>query len=502
MKIIYIPLDERPCNRVYPQQIAGLGNQVELITPSIALLGAKKQPADCEALWQFLDNNAADADAMVLSVEMLFYGGLLPSRIHYLSTADVAESVARLRGLRSKAPQLKIYASNLIMRTPQYNSSDEEPDYYADYGQALFRRAFLRNKKDRLGLSQEEQEELQGIHIPQAFIDDYETRRAFNLNVNKLIIDLVAEGIIDFLSIPQDDSAPFGYTALDQQAVVKHIADARLAQKVHMYPGADEVGASLIARAYNQLRGERPSIYPLYASALGPQLVPLYEDRPIHESVKAHIRVTGSLVAETATAADIVLAVNTPGQVMQEAPQQGERDITYASFRNVAVFCEQIAALLAAGKCVAVADSAYANGGDLELIRFLDEMGLLDKISGYMGWNTNCNTLGTVIATAIFARQDSDAYKIKQHIYLHLLEDVCYQAVVRKQVTEQILPNYGLNYFDVKAHEETIATIISEQIFAVYHDLISDSLKEFSDQKIKVYMPWQRMFEIGLDIVI
>lgn len=105
------------------------------------------------------------------------------------------------------------------MRTPKYNSSDEEPDYYEVYGERIFRFGWLSDKANRENLMESEQQELEALQkeLPQEVISDYETRRHFNVNANLTNIQLVKEGIIDFLSIPQDDSAPYGYTAIDQK---------------------------------------------------------------------------------------------------------------------------------------------------------------------------------------------------------------------------------------------------------------------------------------------
>ena len=45
MKIVYIPLDERPCNYAFAQQIAK-GSPIELAVPAMDLLGSKKTPTD------------------------------------------------------------------------------------------------------------------------------------------------------------------------------------------------------------------------------------------------------------------------------------------------------------------------------------------------------------------------------------------------------------------------------------------------------------------------
>ncbi len=41
-------------------------------------------------------------------------------------------------------------------------------------------------------------------------------------------IRLVEAGVIDFLAIPQDDSAPYGYTAINQQKIYGAIAEKKI----------------------------------------------------------------------------------------------------------------------------------------------------------------------------------------------------------------------------------------------------------------------------------
>ncbi|MGL4522544.1 MAG: DUF4127 family protein [Bacilli bacterium] len=260
--IIYIPLDERPCNYLYPQAMLNVRDDYALITPPTEMLGKKKESADVDALWDFVETRAPKAEAMIFSVEMMFYGGLLPSRLHTLSDEQIQVFFNRLKALKCSNPNLKIYCSNLIMRTPKYNSADEEPAYYEEFGERIFKRAYFLDKKERGGLTEEEASALATYEkeIPAAHIEDYETRRVFNHNVTTEILDLLKAGVIDFLAIPQDDSAEFGYTALDQKKVVEKITERRLLRDVHMYPGADEVGASLLARALNKSENKRPNM--------------------------------------------------------------------------------------------------------------------------------------------------------------------------------------------------------------------------------------------------
>ena len=133
---------------------------------------------------QFIDENIEGCDNCIISIDMIVYGGLIPSRLHYLSETDALQRLELIKYLKQLKPQIKIYAYHCIMRAPSYNSSEEEPDYYENYGFALFRRKYLLDLKKRHGLNQKEKDELLGIDIPQEIITDYEQRRLLNTKIN------------------------------------------------------------------------------------------------------------------------------------------------------------------------------------------------------------------------------------------------------------------------------------------------------------------------------
>jgi len=264
-----------------------------------------------------------------------------------------------------------------------------------------------------------------------------------------------------------------------------------------MYPGADEVGATLLARAYNEFKKQSPKIFPIWSSTLGPQLVPMYEDRPFAESLKAHVLASGCQLTSNEEEADLILAYNTPGRVIQESWDQHKKDITYTSYRNMLTFVDQITSYVQSGKNIIVADSAYANGGDLELITLLDEEKILDRILSYKGWNTNCNTLGTTICQGVVAINGKEDI-IKENIIYHLLDDYFYQAEIRMQMTADFLPEKGLTYFDLKQEEDEVNKERNKRMIYRYKETILHTFKDMELQEIQTFAPWNRMFECGL----
>ncbi|MEG0615017.1 MAG: DUF4127 family protein, partial [Oscillospiraceae bacterium] len=246
-KIVLLPLDERPCNFNFPYEIFN-GKTFNIVRPK--KLGAKKIPADFDEIKSFLFEECKDADGLVLSVDTLLYGGLIPSRLHHFSEEEIEKRLDLIRELKRENPTLIVFGFQCIMRCPKYSSSDEEPDYYEICGEEIHKIGAILHKK-QLGISDENDlENLYKIAKPE-FLNDYTERRKFNLNFNLKTLSLVKEKVIDFLVIPQDDSAKYGFTALDQIAVREKISAELLQTDVLIYPGADEVAMTLLAKFAN-----------------------------------------------------------------------------------------------------------------------------------------------------------------------------------------------------------------------------------------------------------
>lgn len=497
MKILYIPLDERPCNYKFPQLNADDLQNVEVITPPLDFLGHKREPANRIQLWNFIEKELPQVDYAVISLDMLLYGGLIPSRLHNKDEQEIETYFNKIYSLKTINEKCKIFGFQCIMRSPSYNSSEEEPEYYQKYGIALHRSSYLKDKKERIGLTIVEEEELAAYEIPEVVLKDYSSRVLFNRQYNIRSLELIKNGTLDFLVIPQDDSSPFGYTALSQKEVLSKIAQYGVEDQVRVYPGADEVGCSLVTRAFLEFNHSNLKIFPFFAATLGPQIIPLYEDRPMNESLKSHIEVCGLSWAETAQEADLILGYNCPGEKMEEAFEQYNKDVTYTSYRNLRSFVDRIENFIVLGKSVAICDSAFSNGGDLELFRYLERRQLLDSIRGYAGWNTNCNSLGTTLSALVFNHFKTREDSFKQVSY-RLIEDVLYQSDIRQQVIQDYLPLYDMSYFVLNGKEQQVSDEIIRRLNGIIHEV--SVFKEHSIELHNGNLPWKRMFELDFDM--
>lgn len=497
--VLYIPLDERPCNANFVPLIAK-GTEYNLITPYEAISGNKKVPANIDEIWAWMFHNIDKFDIAILSIDMLIYGGIVPSRLHYIPLEKSIERLDNLRKLKKIKPTLKIFAFNLIMRCPSYSNSDEEPDYYEDYGSKIFMHGVLTHKTTLNLINKDEEDELAQIKklLPIDTLNDYISRRKLNMKINKATIDLVNENVLDFLVIPQDDSAPYGFTSIDQQELREYIHTNRLDFKVYMYPGADEVGLTLFARLINMDKNLKPCVYTRFSSTKGPFIIPLYEDRMLFETIKYHILCAGGIPVDSMACADIVLMVNSPAEKMYEAWEQNNPNAAHNLNKNLVEFIEYMDYVINVKKLpCALADVNYSNGGDLELIDNLANKDLLFKVASYAGWNTNANTLGTTICQSLIYNIYGKTKDHLNFLALRYVEDVGYCSYVRKFITDSFLPQLNMSYFMVDGKNGKVATMVQKELQNFADERLTDT--KYGINILNNYMPWSRMFEVGIE---
>jgi len=570
MKILLLPLDERPCNAAFPGRLFP-ADKVQILLPR--KLGHKKKPADFSVLSDFLFEKAKDADALLLSLDMLLYGGLIPSRLHHLKTETLFSRLHLIRELKEKYPALPIYAFATVMRCPAYSSDDEEPDYYERFGSAIHARGASMHRA-LAGLSSPETKPVSASDLPspagltsaasnppspaellpaafgkgeigasfsfapainpsaepasasslddgdsqdpepclssdfETCLEDYLARRALNKQLSLQALELVKEGILESIVFPQDDSMRFGFPAMDQEEIRRRILTLGLTEKAMMYPGSDEIALTLLCRLLLKHHGLLPKVYVKYLTDGARSLIPLYEGLPLSATTSYQLHAAGCVTADTCAEAGIGLLETAASGPMEEAWSQPSRSPSYFAERNFPEMLSFIKRMRGAGKVVTVADNAYANGGDLDLIRILDADDLLLDLQGYAGWNTNANTMGCAIAmgvcTFLYGEQglfpDPAAEAQRRNFLIsRYLEDACYQADVRQCVTKKI-PPLGFDYFFTGEEEGEVRDLILAEL----QIRIKTELSSLADriQIRRLTLPWKRMFEIDLEALL
>ncbi len=492
-RIVLLPLDERPCNYTFPRIMPRAG--FELIEPPKALMGLKKRPADRDKLAQWLLGEGRTADAVILSLDTLVYGGLIPSRLHHETEEALSARAALVGQLKAQNPSCKIYAFQTIMRCPFYSLSEEEPDYYAQCGAAIHLFGKYTHKQQLGILSAEEERDFARVkaEIPQEALRDYTERRAVNLRVLFRTLELVKEGVIDSFVVPQDDSAPYGFTALDQREVKTRIRELGLLLKVPVYPAADDTGMTMLCRAVNELNGVTPKIYVYYASAKGPFVTPSFEDRSIDATVKNQILAAGCRRVYSLPECDILLAVNIGSEMMYLASEE-QMNEAYQIERSLPEYIDCIKYALSEGKLAAVADVAYPTQNDLELFKLLYDEGLAFKIHAYAGWNTSSNTLGTVICESCLFFLGKDVRGNRDFLLHRYYDDVGYCSHTRFWTDTHPVPENGCTVFVMDGERGKCVAAAKEELLRYMKEnfpLIAEKVKD-----VDMSSPWNRTFEM------
>ncbi len=503
-RIALVPLDERPVNIDLPKGIADIAG-AELVLPPAALLSDIRRPGDADAIGIWLEENAAHIDAIIVSIDMLAYGGLIASRTSQDELIVAANRIESLRSLHAKYPDLPIAAVNLVMRATNSYNPQEEPDYWSDYGKefhhlgALHHRDFLAGfdeagddgvGKDLLALR---------AKLPPKFLADFELRRLRNHQINLATLGLAAENIINPLLITADDTATHAAGSVEQVWLGQWMKVLPTGGEVLMYPGADEVAAILVARQIAQLAGKTASFAVACADENGLGRVAKYENSPVKVAISRQIRACGAREMPIEEAAQVLVI---------HAPEANQRDFVHdnVSFGEddrhaSARTADLIARLIADGRSIALADLRYANGGDPVLVEMLIERGLASKLAAYGGWNTAGNTLGSVIAAAAAAQIGGetgmrDDTAVHEMLVRRLVEDCAYQSMARPDLDRRLDADYGTRKYANPEVEAGFAAEMSEALNGFLSRLDTGTRRTVEN----VSFPWHRSFEINFTL--
>ena len=130
MRVAFLPIDNRPVCYTLPKLIAQTDDGIEFFIPERGLLGGLTKNADIEGLFDWM-RGLPELDAMVLSLDTIAYGGLIPSRRCPETFEQIKARVEKLKEILIEK-KCKIYAFSSIMRISNNNYNIEEKEYWAE----------------------------------------------------------------------------------------------------------------------------------------------------------------------------------------------------------------------------------------------------------------------------------------------------------------------------------------------------------------------------------
>ena len=446
MRIAFIPIDNRPVCYSLAQMIANIDSNIEFSIPPREYLGDLTKSADTNNLFKWLEALPTQ-DALILSLDTLAYGGLIPSRRCPESFEQIKEKIERLKKILIEKNS-KIFAFSSIMRISNNNYNEEEKEYWSKWGKKIFDYSYQSHKTGC--------ESCIANIIPSEILDDYLKTRKRNFEINKLYLQWQKEGLFDTLIFSKDDCAEYGFNVQEAQALEKLGATTKT--------GADEIPLTLFARAITG----NIKICPIFLEPDYKNLISNYEDISIENSVKNQIELANCSVCE-AENADILLYIN------NFKKQQGEIVMNIMTENYNRKFSTP-------DKPYMIADVRFANGADNNFVSELFKNEIQDKnFFGYSGWNTSANTLGSLICAAkvkFFAKNYKEqAFKNLQTV--RFLDDWAYQANIRQKLKT---PDVKILSEEMEYFQKQIDNILKTKINANYS------------------YPWNRLFEVEIGI--
>lgn len=439
MKILFLPIDNRPVCYSLPKDIALQDSSIELFLPPREALGSLVKNADIEALFNWL-KSCPKPDAIILSLDTIAYGGLIPSR---RSKDSFEEIKVRLNVLKQilKTTEAKVYAFSSIMRISNNNCNEEEKEYWKDYGKKIFEYSYSGGKQKN--------------DIPNEILEDYLFTRKRNFEINKIYLEWQKEGIFNTLIYSKDDCAEKGFNVNEAKELES------IGGKVKT--GADEIPLSLLSRAIEK----NITVFVEYSEPQCKDLISNYEDVSIEKSVLGQLELGGFKVTTAREKADIILYVNNFVEKQGELVMGWETGGKYKGN------------FVPPNKPYCVADVRYANGADNSFVEQLLPQINLDNFCGYAAWNTSANTLGSLLA-GVKVRFNAEKYNEEAYKKLQLirfLDDWAYQANVRGNISEPCDISELMRPF-----EEKMLKVLNYE----------------KRHQIEYIYPWNRKFEVEI----
>lgn len=503
--IALLPLDSRPPCTQFVEQLAHIAG-IRVLLPEPELLDKYKKPADKKALRSWLSTVSKEADAAIISTDMLIHGSLVASRLSTGTTEDTENVLSLLKAIHQENPSVKLYVFNIIPRLIIGDSPEN-----AVYQKDMLAYSMLKDQVDTFG-NIEDTKKLAALEekIPAKIIKRYFSLYEQNAKLNQDLTNMTEQGILSGLIIGQDDSQPFGLPNINktrlQHALLQKPA---LTDKVFITRGTDEVALTLLGHIVNQAADYQPRIFVTYSTPEAPQIIMPFMPGTVAKTVQEKISIAGGIQVDDPRQADFVLYVHV-GTAKNNAARKEAAD--------------KVKNLISQGYKVALVDlTENFKSSETLLPLLITDNTNIARLIAYAGWNTTSNSIGTAVTQgSIFTRSvlspnsTPELLGIYQHnlefLTARFLDDLYYQKEFFPIINEQ-LARLRIDPNNLGAEYDETNQKIDELMFCKARWLFRKSLNNqpitvetglgskklvITDLHVTTNLPWQRTFEIRL----
>lgn len=487
--IAFVPIDDRPVTYQLPVMLGRIAG-IPVDAPPPALLGRFLEAGRSDPIIRWLNRETADRrpGAFVISTDMLAYGGLIASRVPGPTYYDAYSRLREIAHLRERSPRAWIGAFGTIMRLAP-TGIPAGTSFFAPYPVWSYLQEYA-NLHDPLLPSETTRAAQLRELIGPATLDAYLATRSRDLAVDRLLLKLTSAGAIDRLVLGQDDAGPVGLHVPDVALLKTELAAASLEDRVSIEPGADELGAALVAHALARAAQWQPRISVRYSTPGGAGYQDPIEYAPIATAIDALVGVCGGVRDDDRP--EIALYVRVPGTTTEQD----------------AAFTAAMSADRAAGRSVALADLSYLGSYEQQaaFARNILASGLASRLDAYSSWNTNANTVGTALAEAIAAGagrrlHSYDALAHREFTFVMFLDDYAFHDEVRPDLNATLAAQ---GIVDHSLLESGVAATLAQRDDALLWSYALAILPQLDPgyhiAAMKTGLPWSRTFETEIDV--
>ena len=482
-------MDDRPVTSELPVMLGRIAG-IRIEAPPRNLIGSFLDPGRSDDLIAWLNREAErkQSDAFVVSTDMLAYGGLTASRVPGPSYADAVFRLRALAQLRLQNPGAWIGAFGTIMRLAPTGIPAGTP-FFAAYPIWPYLQQYANLHDPPSPAEAASAQHLREL-IGEPALDEYLATRARDLAVDRLLLQMTANGVIDRLVLGQDDAGPAGLHVREVALLQSELTNASLSNRASIEPGADELGMALVAHAIARAATWTPRIAVRYSTPEGALYQDPIEYAPISAAIDALIEVCGGVRDDSQS--EIALYIRVPGTTSSEDDSlisEMENDIDQ-------------------GRSVAFADLSYLTSykDQAAFAQRLLTSGLASRLDSYASWNTNANTVGTALAEAIAAGAGRrlhtyDALAHRTFTFVRFVDDYAYHDEVRPQLNATLAAQ-GITDHTLLA-PATAASIAQLDRSLLWNDavtILSQLDPNYHVAAISIGLPWNRTFETTIDV--
>jgi len=499
-RIILVPLDNRPAAGQFAQMIGDIdGAQIQM--PPYQLLGRFTSPGNPEAILAWLKSqDMSDVSAIIVSADMIAYGGLIASRAPDVSETLALERLQEFQKLAQKIrPNTKVYVFTSVMRLAPT----------ATLATASWRGALAKfvAARQQAGNPAKPPRYLRLLEqaVPKAQLAKYDATRKRDHDIQMSLIQMAMQSF-DYLVVGQDDAQVHGPHVPETKELIAYASKLGVDGKVYFCEGVDQNSNILLSRALLKAANWTPRIRVVYSDPYGRTKIGAYESKNVQDTVHDQVYASGARIVGLNDYYDYSLYVNTPDR-REMMFQDFMDDLRNEMDQNLPV-------------CLADINLAADGTGDPELFDRLRSDSRLMKVLSFAGWNTAGNTLGTAIPAANIAllakKNNYDPLKreiAQKKFLLHrIVDDVMYHRQTRPKAYALIdsLPDghreetYGDSYIVLTAYVRKDMTDVLNKTFQTQLKGAKFSANgqeyQFTDiDNVRIFLPWPRAYEVRIE---